>query len=93
MKLTKGTLKYCQKGNEVKVHISLIQSTWIITTGTNCLIILMLWHFSGRKLRELRHDNLPDDYEDISVRDDELAVAGFNDNKLLLFRLKVWEFD
>ena len=55
----------------------------------NIHVILMLKHFSGRKLRELRHDNLPDHCGDISVRDDELAVAGFKDKKLLLFSMKV----
>ena len=42
-----------------------------------------------RKLRDLRQQNLPDLYEDISVRDDELAVAGWDDNKLLLFSMEV----
>ena len=45
--------------------------------------------FSGRKLKESRHDKLPDHYEDISVRDDEIAVAGWDDKKLLLFSMKV----
>ena len=50
---------------------------------------MSLLTLSGRKLRELRHDNLPDHCGDISVRDDELALAGFNDKKLLLFSMKV----
>ena len=50
---------------------------------------MSLLTLSGRKLRELRHDNLPDHCGDISVRDDELAVAGFKDKKLLLFSMKV----
>ena len=45
--------------------------------------------FSGTKRKELRNENLPDYYEDISVRDDELAVAGWNDKKLLVFSMKV----
>ena len=48
-------------------------------------MIRMLLYVSGRKLRELRNDNLPDHYEDISVRDDELAVAGWDNEKFLLF--------
>ena len=52
-------------------------------------MICMLFHVLGGKLRELRHDNLPDAYEDISVSDDELSVAGWNDEKLLLFSMKV----
>ena len=38
---------------------------------------------------ELRHDNLPDLYCDISVRDDELAVAGWDNKKLLLFSITI----
>ena len=49
----------------------------------------MLSYFPGKKLEELGQDNLPDHYEDISVRDDELAVAGWDDNNVLLFRFKV----
>ena len=52
-------------------------------------MICMLLYVLGGKLRELRHDNLPDYYMDISVRDDELAVAGWNNKKLLLFSLRV----
>ena len=37
----------------------------------------------------LRHDNLPDYYMKISVRGDELAVAGWADKKLLLFSLRI----
>ena len=50
----------------------------------------MLLYVLGGKLRELKHDNLPDDYEDISVRDDELAVAGWDDKKLLLFSTTIY---
>ena len=52
-------------------------------------MIRMLLYVLGRKLRELRHDNLPDHYEDISVRGGELAVAGWREKKLLLFSLRV----
>ena len=52
-------------------------------------MIPMLLYALGGKLRELRHDNLPDFYCDISVRDDELAVAGLDNEKLLLFSMKV----
>lgn len=34
-------------------------------------------------------DRLPSHYEDISVRGDELAVAGWGENKLILFKI-VW---
>ena len=38
---------------------------------------------------ELRHDNLPDYYMKISVRGDELAVADWDNTKLLLFSLRI----
>ena len=49
----------------------------------------MLSYVLGGTLKVLRHDNLPDHYEDISVRDDELAVAGMREKKLLLFSMEV----
>ena len=42
-------------------------------------------------MKELKHDILPDIYCDISLMDDELAIAGGYKEKLLLFSIEVKE--
>ena len=43
---------------------------------------------TGLKLNEMKHDQLTAPFcVDISVRDDELAVAGWVDNNFKLFKL------
>ena len=44
-----------------------------------------------RKLEDLRQQNLPDHYKDIGVRDDDPAVAGWDNCKLLLLGMKIYE--
>ena len=58
----------------------------VLVINGSCTILCFI--FLGIKLKELKHDMLPDYYEDISVRGDELAVAGWADSKLLLFKLQ-----
>ena len=38
-------------------------------------------------MKEMKVAELPDDYCDISIRGNELAVAGWNTKKLLLFKI------
>ena len=42
---------------------------------------------TGKKMTELSHDRLPCYYVSISIRGTELAVAGLDENKLLLFEI------
>ena len=47
-------------------------------------------HISGKLLKQFGElEKLPNFFEDISMRGDELAVAGWADKKLLLFKV-VW---
>jgi hypothetical protein len=47
---------------------------------------------TGLKLNEMKHDQLPAPVcQDISVRDDELAVAGWNDKNFKIFKLTTTE--
>ena len=47
-------------------------------------------HNSGKLMKQFSQlEKLPDGYMDISMRGDELAVAGFYDKKLLLFKV-IW---
>ena len=39
---------------------------------------------TGRKLQEIKHDQLPEYCNDISVRDDELAAAGWSDKNYVI---------
>ena len=39
-------------------------------------------------MKELRHDSLPDYYEQISVHGDELAVAGWHSESALLYKIQ-----
>ena len=43
--------------------------------------------FAGTKLKEIKVEQLPDHNEDISIRGNELAVAGLNTKTLLLFKI------
>lgn len=43
--------------------------------------------FTGIKLAEMKHDQLPDYYTDMSVRDGEMAVSGWDDKNFKLFKL------
>ena len=41
----------------------------------------------GKKLKEMRVDELPDYFEYISIKGDELVVAGWRTKSLLLFKI------
>jgi len=44
--------------------------------------------FTGELLQTLSHDKLPSDYTGVpSIRDGVIAVPGWSDNKLCLFRI------
>ena len=49
---------------------------------------MWIFVFEGLKLAECTHDNLPRFYESISIKNGELAVAGWTDKELLLFKIQ-----
>ena len=54
-----------------------------------CIIVWLLYQndclLLGKKLKEMRVDELPDLYKDISIKGDELAVTGWYTKSFLLF--------
>ena len=42
---------------------------------------------AGTKLKEMKVAELPELYHDISIKGNELAVAGWDTKKLLLFKI------
>ena len=59
-------------------------TSYILCSKTFCFV-------TGKLLHMFTHDKLPSSYEDISVRGNQLAVAGWNDNNILLFDLQLEE--
>ena len=72
-------------------RLFIIYSVYTVQECYSCIKAYMLYQndclLIGEKLKEMRVDELLDKYYYISIKGDELAVAGWYTKSLLLFKI------